>query len=286
LRSKSEALKPDIEASQALAYSGFREIFSFSLLRLRVFMPMGNMPLEKLEPKTDSSSTDASMRLFDDACGHLKPAIKFVQAHQAESITAGLVLVSAAVALRGRGLAALGSAGEGVLGKNLLGKSAPVEKILGGVAKQVDTPVLQALAEPVQYRTVAEEVRAFNSTFVSDGAAGANHDAVAHTMIFRNPTTPGGEMRGAFCQSVAEQMILFPGRPPSYDMAINLYQGVREVLRKSYGYKAPPIPEATLKKWFDLSERLMAENIKRWGGVPKSTNYEDLQHLLVRRKWS
>jgi hypothetical protein len=136
------------------------------------------------------------------------------------------------------------------------------------------------------YSTVAQELKAFNATFAGDNAAGPFHDVLAHILTLKNPATPGGELRGAICQSVAEQKIMFPGQPASYDKAIELYQGVRGVLSKHYGYNAPPIPEQTLKKWFYLSDRLMDENFLRWGGVPRSSSYSDLEKLLVKRKWS
>jgi predicted Rdx family selenoprotein len=252
---------------------------------------MEDMPLKKLEPRTDSSSTDASRRLFDDACCHLKPGIKFVQEHPAESITAGLVLCSAgavAVALRGRGLAALGTAGEGALGKNVLGnflcgKSALGERLLGGVAKQLNSAALKPGAELAQYRTVAEEVAAFSRNL--DGNF-PEHDALAHVMTLKNPATIGGELRGAISESVAVQMIERPWwRKPSFRVALSAYERELRDLNSNYDFQHT-IPEATLKKWFDLSRTRMAENIKRWGGVPKGTYYNNLQHLEVPRKWS
>jgi hypothetical protein len=239
---------------------------------------------------TSTPSLDAS-RLFQDAYSHLKPGIKFVQERPAESIAAGVVLVSAAaaaVALRGRGLSALGTAGEEALGKNLLGKSllesrATGEKVLGGAARQVENALRKPLAEPVQYRSVAEEVAAFSRNL---DPGFRTHDALAHVMTLRNPATNGGELRGAISQSVAEQMIERPWRKPSFRVAVSNYESAQRIQANTYGWEAPAIPEETLRKWFDLSQRRMRENIKRWGGVPEKYWYQFIEHLEVPRKWS
>jgi hypothetical protein len=240
---------------------------------------------------TSTPSLDAS-RLFQDAYSHLKPGIKFVQERPAESIAAGVVLVSAAaaaVALRGRGLSALGTAGEEALGKNLLGKSllesrATGEKVLGGAARQVENALRKPLAEPVQYRSVAQEVEAFSRN-LDDGLR--RHDALAHVMTLKNPATYGGELRGAISESVAKQMLERPWKKPSFRDALSRYQSERDIQYDSYGWEAPPIPRATLKKWFDLSKRRMEENMRRWGrGLPEDSSYSVYQHLEVPRKWS
>jgi hypothetical protein len=81
-------------------------------------------------------------------------------------------------------------------------------------------------------------------------------------------------------------MIESPGKPPVYDEAIMHYHSRLRVVSHYYKREIPTIPDATLRKWFDLSEQRMAENIKRWGGVPKSYYYSDISELLVPRKWS
>ncbi len=88
----------------------------------------------------------------------------------------------------------LGSVGEEALGKNVLGnflrgKSAPVENLLGQVAKQVDSVVVKPLAEPPQYRTVAKEVEAFSRNLSGENDL---HDALAHVMTLKNPATVSG----------------------------------------------------------------------------------------------
>lgn len=145
------------------------------------------------------------------------------------------------------------------------------------------------MAEPVQYRTVKKEVEAFRRN-LSPGLK--RHDALGHVMTLKNPATPGGELRAAISQSVAKQMIDYPNTKPSFETAFKAYESERvyqieENLRLSKSPDLPRIPEATLKKWFDLSEGRMEENIRRWGrSTPKDTNYGNLRRLKVPQKWS
>ncbi len=169
-----------------------------------------------------------------------------------------------------------------MLGNLLRGKSVPGEKLFGGVARQLDSAALKPGAEPVQYRTVAQEVEAFSRN-LDDG--GRNHDALGHALTFKNSAKLGGEQRAIVCEEVAKHMISSPGEPPSFARVLKSYYSGLEGF-ETLGYRPRPIPEETLRKWFDLSVEMMTRNIERWGGVPKSTKYEDLKHLLVRRKWS
>ncbi len=235
-----------------------------------------------LDRQTEFIHAPDGRKLFEDAYSNFKPQIKFVEEHKAETV--GLVLLgtlAAVLALRGRGLALGARTSDSIaFGTRSAGSRSR------GLLRAEDSSVVRAF-DPKKFHTVAAEVRGF-SRYLDElefPLSLKTHDARAHVLTLKNPATPGGELRGAISESVAKQMIDGNRKYPLFHEAVERYEDTRIILRRQ-GLPAPQIPEPKLKQWFELSKARMDENFELWGYKPKSSLFDDLQNLPVRRKWS
>jgi hypothetical protein len=238
-----------------------------------------------LDRQTNSIQAPDGSKLFEDAYSNLKPQINFVEEHKAETV--GLVILgtlAAVLALRGRGFA-LGARIPGSVGTTFEIGTTPGS--LGKTLIRADDGSILRAFDPKKYHTVAAEVRGF-SRYLGEldfPLSVRTHDARAHVLTLKNPATVGGELRGAISESVAKQMIDGRREYPLFHEAVHRYEDTRIILRRQ-GLPAPKIPEPKLKQWFELSRARMDENFELWGYKPRSSLFEDLKDLPVRRKWS